>query len=164
MGSPVHFSCQGSNLECAADLSSSVKSREPQIKWFSQIFHCQIVLCHFFFDHFVHQVRKNAPTTRSWIDTSSKFSNSSQKAAAPPNSQARLTRSMAAQSASVIPTQMKTARPALASFYDSLSDVQKAKFNTLGPPRVELRPDFGGSTRHLFNRHRTLKACLLSAC
>jgi LTXXQ motif family protein len=29
---------------------------------------------------------------------------------------------------------MKTVRPALASFYDSLDDEQKARFNTLGPP------------------------------
>ena len=31
---------------------------------------------------------------------------------------------------------MKTVRPALASFYDSLSDEQKARFNMLGPPRA----------------------------
>jgi hypothetical protein len=31
---------------------------------------------------------------------------------------------------------IKTVRPALASFYDSLNDEQKARFNTLGPPRA----------------------------
>jgi hypothetical protein len=31
---------------------------------------------------------------------------------------------------------MKSVRPALKAFYASLSDVQKAKFNTLGPPRT----------------------------
>jgi len=31
---------------------------------------------------------------------------------------------------------IKKVRPALASFYDSLSDEQKARFNTLGPPRT----------------------------
>jgi hypothetical protein len=31
---------------------------------------------------------------------------------------------------------MKTVAPALASFYDSLSDEQKARFNMLGPPRA----------------------------
>jgi len=31
---------------------------------------------------------------------------------------------------------IKMVRPALASFYDSLSDEQKARFNTLGPPRT----------------------------
>jgi len=29
---------------------------------------------------------------------------------------------------------MKTIRPKLADFYASLSDEQKAKFNTIGPP------------------------------
>jgi LTXXQ motif family protein len=31
---------------------------------------------------------------------------------------------------------IKTVRPALASFYGSLSDEQKARFNTLGPPQT----------------------------
>jgi LTXXQ motif family protein len=31
---------------------------------------------------------------------------------------------------------IKRVRPALASFYDSLNDEQKARFNTLGPPRA----------------------------
>jgi hypothetical protein len=31
---------------------------------------------------------------------------------------------------------IKTVRPALANFYDSLNDEQKARFNTLGPPRA----------------------------
>ena len=31
---------------------------------------------------------------------------------------------------------IKTVRPPLASFYDSLNDEQKARFNTLGPPRA----------------------------
>jgi hypothetical protein len=34
---------------------------------------------------------------------------------------------------------IKTVRPALASFYDSLTDEQKARFNTLGPPRTASR-------------------------
>jgi hypothetical protein len=46
---------------------------------------------------------KNAPSTRNWRDISSSFSNFSQKAVAPPSSQARLTRFTAAQSASVRP-------------------------------------------------------------
>ena len=29
---------------------------------------------------------------------------------------------------------MQTVRPALTSFYDSLDDEQKARFNTFGPP------------------------------
>jgi LTXXQ motif family protein len=33
---------------------------------------------------------------------------------------------------------IKTVRPALASFYDSLNDEQKARFNTLGPPRAAV--------------------------
>jgi hypothetical protein len=32
-------------------------------------------------------------------------------------------------------TAIKTVRPALASFYASLTDEQKARFNTLGPPK-----------------------------
>ena len=35
---------------------------------------------------------------------------------------------------------MKTVRPKLAAFYDSLSDEQKAKFNTMGPPRTASTP------------------------
>jgi hypothetical protein len=31
---------------------------------------------------------------------------------------------------------IKTVRPELASFYDSLTDEQKARFNTLGPPQT----------------------------
>ena len=31
---------------------------------------------------------------------------------------------------------IKTVRPALASFYSSLTDEQKARFNTLGPPQT----------------------------
>jgi hypothetical protein len=34
---------------------------------------------------------------------------------------------------------IKTVRPALASFYASLTDEQKARFNTLGPPRISSR-------------------------
>ena len=34
---------------------------------------------------------------------------------------------------------IKAVRPALASFYDSLTDEQKAKFNTLGPPHAAPR-------------------------
>jgi len=34
---------------------------------------------------------------------------------------------------------IKMVRPALASFYDSLTDEQKARFNTLGPPRTASR-------------------------
>src|SRR5215471_18046715 len=34
---------------------------------------------------------------------------------------------------------IKMVRPALASFYDSLTDEQKARFNTLGPPRAPSR-------------------------
>ena len=34
---------------------------------------------------------------------------------------------------------IKMVRPALASFYDSLTDEQKARFNTLGPPRAASR-------------------------
>jgi len=34
---------------------------------------------------------------------------------------------------------IKMVRPALASFYDSLTDEQKARFNTLGPPRATSR-------------------------
>jgi hypothetical protein len=30
---------------------------------------------------------------------------------------------------------IKTVRPALADFYSSLTDEQKARFNTLGPPQ-----------------------------
>ena len=31
---------------------------------------------------------------------------------------------------------IKSVRPPLASFYDSLNDEQKARFNKLGPPRA----------------------------
>ena len=31
---------------------------------------------------------------------------------------------------------VKTVRPALADFYSSLTDEQKARFNTLGPPKT----------------------------
>ena len=34
---------------------------------------------------------------------------------------------------------IKTVRPALADFYASLSDEQKARFNTLGPPNASRR-------------------------
>lgn len=34
---------------------------------------------------------------------------------------------------------IKTVRPALADFYGSLSDEQKARFNTLGPPKTTSR-------------------------
>jgi hypothetical protein len=34
---------------------------------------------------------------------------------------------------------IKMVRPALASFYDSLTDEQKARFNTLGPSRAASR-------------------------
>jgi len=34
---------------------------------------------------------------------------------------------------------IKTVRPALADFYASLSDEQKARFNTLGPPNPPPR-------------------------
>jgi len=33
-------------------------------------------------------------------------------------------------------TAVKTVRPALDAFYSSLSDEQKARFNTLGPPKT----------------------------
>lgn len=36
---------------------------------------------------------------------------------------------------------IKTVRPALASFYASLTDEQKARFNTLGPPQNSSRRD-----------------------
>ncbi len=35
---------------------------------------------------------------------------------------------------------MKTVQPKLAAFYNSLSDEQKAKFNTMGPPRSASAP------------------------
>jgi hypothetical protein len=35
---------------------------------------------------------------------------------------------------------ISTVRPALADFYSSLSDEQKARFNTLGPPQTTSRP------------------------
>jgi hypothetical protein len=34
---------------------------------------------------------------------------------------------------------MNTIKPKLAGFYDSLSDDQKAKFNTMGPPTTSSR-------------------------